>query len=111
MKAPRYFAGLVCLFFAFAYFEGVMWHWRPEPGWHPSWWQIHSLAWFGFYVLGVLSVIPTAVVGSIFEIESHTISWLAFTFGILLEFALIYSAAFVMADAVVKFFRRHEKVA
>jgi hypothetical protein len=114
MKAQRHFAGLVCLFTVFCAFQGVMWHWRPEPGWYPSWWQFHSLAWFGFYVLGPLTVIPVAALQAYGGVENDAALWAAFVFGVLLEFAFVYLVAFAVANRVLKCihgFRAHEKVA
>jgi hypothetical protein len=112
MKAQRYSAGLVCLFLVFCAFQGVMWHWRPEPGWHPSWWQLHSLAWFGFYVLMPLTVIPTMALMSYRGVDNDAVLWTTLVFGILLEFAFVYLAAFGLANGVLRCihrFKAHDK--
>jgi hypothetical protein len=112
MKTPRQFAAFVYLFCVFSLFQGLMWHWRPEPGWHPSWWQLHTLAWFGFFIIMPLTVMPVVFLQS-FDISNDAVLWAAFVFGILFEFALVYLLAYGFAKLLSRIlhgFRNHTKV-
>jgi hypothetical protein len=88
MKAPRYIAAFVCLFVAFAMLQNFMWHWRPEPGWQPSWWQSRALATFGF-LTSMPAVLPLVILMDI-GFTNIVIGWLAIAFGVIAEFVLIY---------------------
>jgi hypothetical protein len=113
MSAPRQFAGYVCLFCVFSAFQGVMWHWRPEPGWHPSWWQLHTLAWFGFYICLPLNLFPVVIL-RIWGVTSGAVLWPALVFGVLFGFAVVYLLAFGFAKVISRSlhgFKKHTTVA
>jgi len=69
-------------------FQGYMWHWRPEPGWQPSWWQSHTLATFGFFLSGP-ALIPTVILANM-GATNAILGWLTIAFGFILEIGLTY---------------------
>jgi hypothetical protein len=88
MKASKYIAVLACLILVFLMFQDYMWHWRPEPGWQPSWWQSHTLATFGFF-LSAPAVIPAGILESI-GASNAIVLWSAIALGYILEIGLTY---------------------
>ena len=65
-----------------------MWHWRPEPGWHPSWWQSETLANIGF-ALSLPAMMPTVILGEM-GATNAILGWLTIAFGFILEIGLTY---------------------
>src|SRR5580698_1824774 len=88
MKAPKYIAVSVCLILVFLMFQGYMWHWRPEPGWQPGWWQSHTLATWGF-LLSLPAMIPAVILGNM-GVTSVVLGWLTIVLGYILEIGLTY---------------------
>jgi hypothetical protein len=88
MSAPKYIAASTCLIFVFLMFQGYMWHWRPEPGWQPSWWQSHTLATLGF-LLSMPAMIPAVILANM-GATNTTLGWLTIAFGYILEMGLTY---------------------
>ena len=88
MKAPKHIAAFSCLILVFLMFQGYMWHWRPEPGWQPSWWQSHTLATLGFF-LSMPAMIPAVILGDM-GATSAILGWLTIAFGFILEIGLTY---------------------
>lgn len=85
-------------------FQGYMWHWRPEPGWQPSWWQSHTLATLGFF-LSLPAMIPATILAGM-GATNATLGWLAIAFGYILEIGLTY--VFVYFPTRYLFRRCHE---
>jgi hypothetical protein len=88
MRAPKFIAAFVCLLLAFTLLQGWMWHDRPEPGWHPSWWQSHTWASVGF-ILSLPAMMPAVIVGDM-GATNAILGWLTITFGFILEIGLTY---------------------
>jgi len=88
MKAPKYIAGSTCLILVFLMFQGYTWHWRPEPGWQPNWWQSHTLATFGFF-FSMPAMIPAVILGNM-GVTNAILGGLTIAFGFVLEIGLTY---------------------
>lgn len=100
MKAPKYIAVFVCLFFAFAIVQGFMWHWVPESDWQPSWWQLHSLATLGF-IMQMPALLPMQTLPFI-GVRSFAVAELTMIAGFVVEFALIYFLVYFPAKYLFK---------
>jgi hypothetical protein len=88
MRAPKYIAAFTCLILVFLMFQGHMWHWRPEPGWQPRWWQSHTLAMLGVAVC-LPAMIPALILSNL-GAWSAVLAWAAFASGFIIEFGLTY---------------------
>jgi hypothetical protein len=95
MKAPRYVAIFVCALLAFTLLQGLAWPVRPEPGWHPSWWQFPALAGVG-HILCLPGLIPPLLLENL-GIFNNGILMSAAVFGLLVEMALLTVVAFFIA--------------
>jgi hypothetical protein len=100
MKAPRFIAAFVCLLLAFTLFQSWMWHWRPEPGWQPSWWQSHTLAAIGA-PLSMPAMIPALILQS-FGVTNTVAGQSAIAFGFIIEIALTYFLVYFIARFLLK---------
>ena len=111
MKTPRLFAVFVCLVLAFTIFQGSRWHWRPEPDWHPSWWQSHTWARVGF-IISLPIPLPVVFLQEA-GVSSDWILWPALAIGVVCEFAVTYFAALGLAKLFLKIYHRvrHDAVA
>ena|SRR5579859_2977287 len=105
MRAPKYIASFVCLVLVFLLFQGWMWHWRPEPGWHPSWWQSKALANIGF-ILSMPAMMPAVLFQSL-GASSAVLGWAAIAFGYILEIGLTYVLVYLPTRHL---FRRHYEI-
>jgi hypothetical protein len=103
VRAPKLIAAFVCLLLAFALFQGWMWHWRPEPGWHPGWWQSRALATVGFF-FSLPAMFPAAVVGDI-GVTNVLAGWLAISFGVIVELALTYGLFYFLTRLLLRILR------
>jgi len=104
MKAPKYIAASVCLILVFLMFQAEMWHWRPEPGWQPSWWQSETLSTLGA-CLSLPAIIPVGILAAM-EASNESLAHLAVVFGYILEIGLTYW--FVYSLTKFLFSRRYE---
>ena len=95
MRAPRYVAIFVCVLVAFTLLQGLMWPVRPDPGWQPGWWQFPALAGAG-HILCVPGLIPALILENL-GIFNNGILMSAAAFGLLVEMALVFVAAFFIA--------------
>jgi len=77
-----------------------MWHWRPEPGWQPSWWQSHAIASIGF-ILSLPAMLPASVLADM-RVTSSAVGWLAIAFGFVVEFVLTYGLVYFVAKLVCR---------
>ena len=102
MRAPKYIASLVWLLLSFVLFQSWMWHWRPEPGWHPSWWQSETLANVGF-ILSFPAMLPTSFLQDL-GASGAVVGWSAIAFGFLLEIGMTYVLVYFPTRYL---FRRH----
>jgi hypothetical protein len=88
MRAPKLIAVFVCLLLAFTLLQGWMWPDRPEPGWHPSWWQSHTWATVGF-ALSMPAMFPALILSGL-GATGVVLGWAAIAFGFILEIGLTY---------------------
>lgn len=88
MKASKYIATSACVILVFLMFQGYMWHWRPERGWQPSWWQSYTLADLGAS-LSLPAMAPVAILADM-GATMAVLGWLAIAFGYILEIGLTY---------------------
>jgi hypothetical protein len=95
MKAPKLTAFLACSVLLFLLVQCWAWHWRPEPGWHPQWWQSHSLAMTGFF-LSMPAMIPALILQNL-GVTSELAGWVAVRFGFIVEFVLTYLLFYFLA--------------
>jgi hypothetical protein len=87
MRVPKFIAAFVCLLLAFTLFQDWMWPSRPEPGWHPSWWQSHTWADFGSLLsmpAFMLDLFPTMIFQTL-GVTNAVAKWLVIAFGYLLK--------------------------
>lgn len=105
MKAPKYIAASVCLILVFLLFQAYTWHWRPEPGWQPKWWQSQALATIGFF-LSMPAMIPAVILAKM-GATNATLGWLTIAFGYILEIGLTYILIYFPTRFL---FRRHYEI-
>jgi hypothetical protein len=99
MKPERIFAVVSCMFVVASIVQGLMWHWRPEPGWHPAWWQSHTWA-----ILGQLLAMPCAVLPVLLQelgVEANALLWASLAVGFALELLVVYRFTHACAQGVV----------
>jgi hypothetical protein len=97
MRAPKYIAVFTCVLLAFTLLQGFMWPARPEPGWHPSWWQLKTWAAFGEH-FGVIAMIPMLLAQEIglqdIRFVNIVTGALAYTIGFFMEFVSVYALVY-----------------
>ena len=95
--------------------QSLMWHWRPEPGWHPYWWQSHTWAetWaeIGF-LLSMPPLLPMVVLqsfGITNAILQFVLGCLALVVGFGAYFIFVYTLVYFSTKCLLKLLPRIRK--